>query len=123
LHVHVCVCVREGVSQSTLGMRVYAQPIANAVLATRTLNTNIKATHTMHSLKAVNAIPTYPHASRRDYFTSTQFFQSRVCVCTQRTGAATRESLQRDRPGGLTSHALHLTAAPAFSCTLFCHLN
>ena len=36
---------------------------------------------------------------------ATNIFQSRVCACAQRTGAAARESLRRDCPSGLTSHA------------------
>ena len=33
--------------------------------------------------------------------------QSSVLACARRTGAAARESLWRDRPGRLTSPALH----------------
>jgi hypothetical protein len=41
------------------------------------------------------------------------FYQSSMCACAQRTGAAAHESLRRDRPGGLTSPALcKLAAAP-----------
>jgi hypothetical protein len=40
-----------------------------------------------------------------------------VCACAKRTGAAAREALRRDRPGGITSPAFHAcgSASP-------CHL-
>jgi hypothetical protein len=45
----------------------------------------------------------------------------RVCAHTQRTSAAARESLRRDRPVGLTSPAFRACGS-SFLCTLFgCH--
>ncbi len=42
-------------------------------------------------------------------------FSKAKCACAQRTGAAALESLQRDRPGGRTSPAFTLAAAPVLS--------
>jgi hypothetical protein len=42
------------------------------------------------------------------------------CACAQRTGAAARESLQRERPGGLTSPAFHACGSASSFCAC-CH--
>jgi hypothetical protein len=46
---------------------------------------------------------------------------SRVCACVQRTGAAARESLRRDRPDGLTSPALPACGGASPFRTCCCH--
>ncbi len=64
---------------------------------------DISATHSRacthkHSLSA-------PALRRGGY--STIIFKSRVCSCVQQTGAATRESLRRDRPGWQWANRTH----------------
>jgi hypothetical protein len=53
----------------------------------------------------------------------TRMYADRVCARTQRTGAAARESLRRDRPGGLTSPALHACGSASPFRARCCHRN
>ena len=48
-------------------------------------------------------------------------YQNRVCACAQRTGAAVRELLWQDRPGGLCSLVPRLRQRQSFSHARCCH--
>ena len=48
-------------------------------------------------------------------------YAGRVCSCTQRTGTAVRESLQRDCPVGLTSPAFHTCGSASPFRARCCH--
>ena len=50
-----------------------------------------------------------------------RMYAGRVCACTQRTGAAARESLRRDRPGRLTSPAFHACGSASSFRARCCH--
>ncbi len=66
-------------------------------------------------------------ANRSDTLVASQAFERMLTytiVLAERTGAVTRESLQRDRAVGLTSPALlSFAAAPVRSCALYVLTN